>query len=159
GDDRAPKPVLVEERGAAQELFGRMKEEGGLAGVAAHRAVIVALLAEAEEHCAARGDRRAVRNAFLEQPRRAAGGGEALGCVACGHGLRSVRPGPRRRSGVSISPLPQRCSGPCGPPDGGPGGARRERSSAGARPRRRSSSVATISCTCSETRETIRSTM
>ena len=69
GDDRAPEAVAVEECGTPEERFGRMEEERRLPGVAAHRAVVVALLAEPEEGGAARRDGLVVRDLLLEEPR------------------------------------------------------------------------------------------
>ena len=63
GDHDAPEAACVQEVGAPQQLVRGVEEERRLAGVAAHRTVVVALLAEAEQRGAARGDRRVLRDA------------------------------------------------------------------------------------------------
>src|SRR5207245_866817 len=69
GDDRAPEAGAMEERGAPEERLGRMEEEGRLSRVAAHRTVVVALLAEAKEDRAVRRDGLVVGDLLLEEPR------------------------------------------------------------------------------------------
>jgi hypothetical protein len=65
--DRTAEAMAVQEVGALEQLLGRMEEEGGLSGVAAHGAIVVALLPEAEESGALRGDRLGVRDLLLEE--------------------------------------------------------------------------------------------
>src|SRR4030095_16462265 len=99
GDDRAPEAGVVQEGGAPQQLFGGVKEQGGLARVAAHRAVVVALLAEAKQGRTAARHRRVLGDALLEQPWRAAGRGALrFDGFAYVHGVRWARPRRRRRA-------------------------------------------------------------
>ena len=70
GDDRASEAGAMEERGAPEERLGRMEEQRCLSRVAAHRTVVVALLAEPEEDGAIRSDRLVVGHLLPEEPRR-----------------------------------------------------------------------------------------
>src|SRR5262249_22945206 len=70
GDDRPPEAAALQERRAPEQRLGGMAEERRLPGVAAHRAVVVALLAEPEECRAVGGDGLLVGDLLLEEAGR-----------------------------------------------------------------------------------------